>query len=297
MPPPCLAVHQLNAKSQRHDEPWALFVSNFQCSPVGQFSKLNYRVVTTTIGVFNSPFQWIGCNPLALIRPSFRPKTTKSAQKISWKSRLSPLKTEKSQKAVNSFTTLGLYAFIQFSFACRVTQLIPRVLSTTATPLSPSQVENPDAHTIAKSKWRYDRICSAYNIVHSQDEWLLSRKARSWRICLVETDELTSIPPSGIFVLWSGVCVVGSSLPLLFWEAWELLFGSVLPFAFLAAWRWTPSALLSSEMASAFRHCWRSTCWCCCFVEDEGCCCCWSKTCPPGGGCFCWFCCSCRCWL
>ena len=38
---------------------------------------------------------------------------------------------------------------MQFSFACRVTQLTPRVLSTTDTSLPPSQVENPDAHAIA----------------------------------------------------------------------------------------------------------------------------------------------------
>lgn len=38
---------------------------------------------------------------------------------------------------------------MQFSFACRVTQLTPRVLSTTNTSLPPSQVENPDAHAIA----------------------------------------------------------------------------------------------------------------------------------------------------
>lgn len=38
---------------------------------------------------------------------------------------------------------------MQFSFACRVTQLTPRVLSTTDTSLPASQVENPDAHAIA----------------------------------------------------------------------------------------------------------------------------------------------------
>lgn len=136
-------------------------VSGFQCSVVGQFSKLNYRVETTTIGVFNSPFQWIGCNPLALIRPSFRPKTTKSAQKISWKSRLSPLKTEKSHKSrkfLQHPRTISFYAI----FVC--------LLGYTTNPscavydghiIATKSRWKPGCTRYSKSKWRYDRNCCA----------------------------------------------------------------------------------------------------------------------------------------
>ena len=113
-------------------------------------------------------------------------------------------------------------------------------------------------------------LCMQYCLLRStEDNWLLSRKAMSWRILVVDTNNLTSIPPSTFLVIWSLDWVVGSSLPLMLWEAWELSLGSLLPGALLAGWRWAASALLAFRMTSPFRHCCRSTCWFCCFVWSQ----------------------------